>query len=244
VRPSHDDKKNGESIVIGRTERPEQATEISPKRRKTRGSVTNLIAVAGLVLGIVNMYVAHRDQFDEQLNLGITPYSSPWDMNSGLACDDLHPRVTKPYRITLVNTGHVAVTIKAFHTRLTGSHSSSPEDDGDDFVIGPTGGPALLPAKIEPADVQEYVVVVNYPISVEAGRAICQGDMSKAEMVHALKTAKIDLAGRPIHPNAAEGAMVSALFARDISNFPPMAVTVTTEKGARQTATYVDKATF
>lgn len=228
----------------GRTERPPQATDVSLKKRKTYSWVTNSTAVLGLVLGVVNMYVAHRDQFDEKLNLGITPYSSPWDMNSGLACDDLHPRITKPYRITLVNTGHVAVTIKALHTRLMSSHLSSPEDDGDDFVIATTGAPAALPAKIEPADVQEYVVVANYPISVEAGRAICQGDMSKAEMVHALKIAKIDLAGHPIHPNSGERAMVSALFARDISNFPPIAITVMTENGARQTATYVDKATF
>jgi hypothetical protein len=192
---------------------------------------------------VQNSQAAHL-QNDEAIKIDISTYTGS-DLQAMVMCGD-YPQVTKPYRISIVNSGHVPLTLQsivldtpvppnhlgAFHEEIFNLH----EKPGEFF---------RLPIKLDASEVRSFLTYMPYNIAPAVVSILCNPlnpPMTRSQMARALIAAKVDLLGKHIEPGTAPTSDPVYLFSSDLSDLPTLRVTARTENGLTKTYSFNDKA--
>jgi hypothetical protein len=206
---------------------------------------TGMAAVAlvfsGLAL-LLNFRTAHL-QNDESIKIEISRYTGS-DLDAMVICSG-YPLVAKPYRISIINSGHVPLTIQSVAMDADEpSHLGASHEEVVKFHEKP-GEFVQLPLKLEAGDVRSFLTYMPYNIPPAVVSLLCNPFhplTTRSQMARELIAAKVDLLGKHIEPGAAPASDPVYLFSGDLSDLPTLRVTAKTENGLTKTYSFNDKA--
>lgn len=211
-----------------------------------RTTLLGLCALAVAIYAAWEPRQTRHEQFDESLQIRVDTYL-PQNLEAGVACGPF-PVLMKPYRVTIINTGHVPLTIMGSDVyRESGGQDAGGASMQTLMMSSASNESTPLPLQLDAGDVRSYVAVLPYSIAPVAATILCNPlnpGMSRSEMVRALVRAKIDLLGKPIHPAEPPQTGPAFLLAGDLSNLPPLRIFVRTANGKTQTYSFTDKASL
>jgi len=218
-------------------------------RRDVRGfALSDGIALVALAASIVAAWIAFdtkREQYSERLSVSVDPYA-PQFLGQGVACAAL-AAYFKPYRITLINTGNIPLSITESNISIGDGHPYL-SGSRDLILLGDAGAKTPLPLKLEPADSRVYYTVAAYPLTPAITSLLCAGVQQgqpapdREEAARILAEASVDLAGRPAPLGSVPYDPAGAAWSGTVSDLPRLRVTITTAKNATFTAQIIDKA--
>lgn len=214
--------------------------------KKMKWLVTTGMAAAALVFTalslILNVRTTHI-QNDESIKIEISRYTGP-DLDAMVFCSG-YPQVAKPYRISIINSGRVPLTIRSVAIDV-GEPSQLRASHEEIFKFHEKPGEFVqLPLKLDAGDVRSFLTYMPYyipPAVVSLLRNPFHPQITRSQMARTLISAKVDLLGKHIEPAAAPASDPVYLFSSDLSDLPTLRVTAKTENGLTETYSFNDKA--